>query len=703
MTVHFDETCSATVLDERDPRDAAEVERLRAVPGTEVRDLCPDQSAELRAVAGDHAVDETEGSRWVHYPWRATLVRILGPTAYRELRLSRNRNKITPAEQEAHATRTVAVAGAGAGHAVALGLVLEGLVGALRIADREPVGTTDLNQLPGSLVDAGLNRTVALARRIAELDPYLTVSTRPEGLDVAEVREFVEGADLVIDAADELAVRLALREQARALRVPVLAATPDRGTVDVERFDLDPERPPFHGLLAGFTADMFAGLPAAAAVPFLPRILGGEGISSRMAASLFLIGESLPAWPQLGGDVLQAAAGIVAAVRRIDELPSGRAHLDVAARLDELAEPQVPQDLPPFEPVGRWRNLADPASDVETIVRAGQLAPSAGNCQPWRIAARNGAVRVELDEKYTSAIDVGFRASYVAIGAAVQNMRIAAAARAVLGDVELFPDDSAVAVLSLGDGRTKRLADAYEPMLRRVTNRQAVDPDRAVPDEVLATLTAEAREHGGELAVVTGGQAATTAGEIIASADRVRYLVPDLHREMVSEMRDPRVESVERGLDVRSLELGVGAPVLDLVRRADVMAELAGTDDPATRGLQGRALVASYPALVAVLTPGGEPIDYVRGGQAVESVWIAATAAGLSARPAVPLFLYARHDAELASLGGRYADELAVMRRDLYTALGVPEGREIALLLLLGYAPEPSAISLRSPETAVTG
>ncbi|WP_197321528.1 Rv1355c family protein [Saccharomonospora sp. NB11] len=700
MTVHSDMTCSATVLDERD--QAAEVERLRALPRITVRDLWPGQVAELRAAAGEHAVDDAEGSRWVYYPWRATLLRVLGPEGYRALRLSRNRNKILPSEQRAHASRVVAVAGAAAGHVVALGLALEGLAGTVRIADREQVGVTDLNQFPGALVDVGLNRSVALARRIAELDPYLTVEVRSEGLEVADVESFVEGADLVVDATDELAIRLALREQARARRVPVVSATPDRGTVDVERFDLDPDRAPFHGRLNDFTAEMFAGLPAVASVPFLPRILGADGISARMAASMFVIGESLPAWPQLGGDVLQAAAGVVAAARRIDELPSGRVQLDVAARLDELSEPPVPEELPPFEPVGPWRNLSEPASDVDTIVRAAQLAPSPGNSQPWRIAAHDGAVRIELDEKYTSAIDVGCRASYVAIGAAVQNMRIAAASRAVLGDVELFPDDSAVAELRLGSGRSTRLAEAYEPMLRRVTNRQAVDTERPVPDDVLATLTAEARQHGGDLTVVTGGHAATTAGEILAGADRLRYLVPDLHREMVAELRDPRVESVERGLDVRSLELGVGAPVLDLVRRGDVMSELAATDDPTTRGLQDRALVASYPALVAVLTPGSEPVDYVRGGQAVESVWVAATAAGLSARPAVPLFLYACHDDELAKIGGRYTDELARMRRDLYTALNVPAGREIALILLLGYAPDPSAVSLRSPETAVT-
>jgi hypothetical protein len=146
--------------------------------------------------------------------------------------------------------------------------------------------------------------------------------------------------------------------------------------------------------------------------------------------------------------------------------------------------------------------------------------------------------------------------------------------------------------------------------------------------------------------------------------------------------------------------MGPATPLLDLIRRGEVMVELAGTDDPANRGSQGRELVGSYPAMVAVTIPGGGATDYLAGGQAMESVWIAATAAGLAVRPAVPLFLYARDDADLAGISGRYADEMSVMRRDLRAVLGVAPGHEIAMILMLGYAPEPSAISLRSTETS---
>ena len=42
-------------------------------------------------------------------------------------------------------------------------------------------------------------------------------------------------------------IKAILREGARARRIPVLMATSDRGLVDVERFDLEPQRQILHG------------------------------------------------------------------------------------------------------------------------------------------------------------------------------------------------------------------------------------------------------------------------------------------------------------------------------------------------------------------------------------------------------------------------------------------------------------------------
>jgi hypothetical protein len=396
--VSVSEICSAVMLGQ------SEVERLG--PGVAIVDLYEAQRAELAGLRCPGEAEMAEPPCWVYYPWRSAAARVLGPVAYRRLRLDRNQNKITPAERRFYAGLRVGVVGASVGHQVALGLALECLFGMIRIADFDTVELSNLNRLPASVLDHGLRKTTVIARKIAELDPYLAVETWPDGVEAAGAAAFVAGLDVVIEVCDELDVKLAVREEARRARVPVIMVTSDRGTVDVERFDRDPGRRPFHGLTDGLTSGVLAGLSPEEKVPYVMDIVGADGLSARMAASMIEIGRSLTTWPHLAGDALQAAACAVMAVRRLappGDLPSGRLHLDIASRLDDLTDPAVQPQVPVFPGAARYRNLPEPAGDVTAIVRAGQLAPSGGNCQPWRITASEDGIAVHLDPKQTIA------------------------------------------------------------------------------------------------------------------------------------------------------------------------------------------------------------------------------------------------------------------------------------------------------------
>ena len=128
---------------------------------------------------------------------------------------------------------------------------MEGLAGELRLADFDTIELSNLNRLPGTVLDLGVNKAVAAARRIAEIDPYLRVVVVPEGIQPDNLGSFLDGLDLVIEECDSLDVKLLVREAARDRRIPVVMETSDRGVLDVERFDLEPERPIFHGLLPG--------------------------------------------------------------------------------------------------------------------------------------------------------------------------------------------------------------------------------------------------------------------------------------------------------------------------------------------------------------------------------------------------------------------------------------------------------------------
>ena len=230
----------------------------------------------------------------------------------------------------------------------------EGLCGELRLADFDGLELSNLNRVPATVLDLGLNKAEVAARRIAELDPYLLVRVLDAGLTVDTVDEFLDGLDVVVEECDSLDMKASVREGARARRIPVLMASSDRGLLDVERFDLEPQRPILHGLLGEVDSAQLAAKSSREKVPHMMRFLEGEKFSSRALASVVEIERTLSTWPQVSADVVLGATTIAEAVRRLglgENLPSGRTIVDVGRALNQLDEPQTTSVAPP--PAGR--------------------------------------------------------------------------------------------------------------------------------------------------------------------------------------------------------------------------------------------------------------------------------------------------------------------------------------------------------------
>ena len=104
---------------------------------------------------------------------------MLGPAGFRTLRLDRNRNKITRVEQDQLCQQKVGVVGLSVGHSIAYALALEGICAELRLADFDTLELSNLNRIPATVLDLGVNKATILSRRIAELDPFLTVRQIP--------------------------------------------------------------------------------------------------------------------------------------------------------------------------------------------------------------------------------------------------------------------------------------------------------------------------------------------------------------------------------------------------------------------------------------------------------------------------------------------------------------------------------------------
>jgi len=695
------DTCQAVVLCEGDPDDRPVLDRLRSDPDIQWIDRFDGQLDTAR-----RSLPRTEPDLpdrwWAYYPWRRSAVAILGPEAFRAVRLDRNRHLITDAEQRTLNGLRVGVVGVSAGHAIAYTLAAEGACGTLRLADFDELELSNLNRVPATVLDIGLNKAIVAARRIAELDPYLAVEVVATGLSPQSVQDFLDGLDVVVEECDSLDMKVLLRQTARARGIPVLMATTDRGLIDVERYDTDPRRPILHGLLGDIDADRLGGLTTREKVPYVLNILDSQQLSARGAASLVEVGQTLSGWPQLAGDIWVGAATVTSAVRRIglgEPLGSGRVRVDVNAALDRLEEPVVADAVPAVTPGSATAPQArQPVSEV--IAQAAICAPSGGNAQPWHVVAEQDSLTIRLAPERTSMMDIAFRGSAVALGAAMLNARIAAAAHEMLGPVAFDttqPGSPLQATLRFGSGADPGLAALYEPMRHRATNRYHGTPTPIDPATV-KLLEDAAETEGARVRLLSTRDEIDRSAAILAAADRVRYLTPRLHEEMISELRWPGDPAAETGIDVASLELGPSElPVLGLLSRPDVVARLAQWDAGTALGNNMAERVAASSALAIVYVEGAELIDFARGGSAMQAVWIVAHQCGLAVQPVSPVFLYGCTKEDLQKASPHFGAELHRLQQELRALAEPAQDEHEVLIFRLFHAPPPSVRSRRLP------
>jgi molybdopterin/thiamine biosynthesis adenylyltransferase len=310
--------------------------------GTEFRDVMESALTELYFIEyptipkGTHDPKEVEKfvrnhkdkGVWVYYPWRKVAMHIPSEKTYQRLRTARNRNLIYPNEQEKYRDATVGITGLSIGSTAFATLVATGGAKYVRLADPDILEITNLNRIRATLLDVGENKTELAARAAWELDPFLKLQLWPQGVSHVSMEKFIRGLDVCIDEMDNIELKILCRVVCKKLRVPVVMATDngDSTILDVERFDLEPKRPIFHGRVK-ITPEEVRIMTRAQFIKLSNAIIDPKVFTQRQQESLMEIGTTLSGVAQLGSAASLAGVAIAYATRRIttgQDMPSGR-------------------------------------------------------------------------------------------------------------------------------------------------------------------------------------------------------------------------------------------------------------------------------------------------------------------------------------------------------------------------------------------
>ncbi|HET9641507.1 MAG TPA: ThiF family adenylyltransferase [Candidatus Paceibacterota bacterium] len=260
-----------------------------------------------------------EHGRWAYFPWRRLASHILPEDEYRLVRTARNQNLISREEQEKFYNARIGIAGLSVGSSVAIAIALGGGGKRMKLADMDRLALTNTNRVLAGADRLGMLKVEMAARTIYEINPYAELELHSEGLTKENVASFMDGLDIMIDEIDNLAVKYLIREEAKKRKLPVLMAADngDNAVVDIERYDLDPETPFFHGRMGEVSYEMLAGLDKFGIGKMITKLVGPENVTERMQASLLEMGKTIVSWPQLGGAALVNGAAVAYCARKV--------------------------------------------------------------------------------------------------------------------------------------------------------------------------------------------------------------------------------------------------------------------------------------------------------------------------------------------------------------------------------------------------
>jgi nitroreductase len=263
---------------------------------------------------------------------------------------------------------------------------------------------------------------------------------------------------------------------------------------------------------------------------------------------------------------------------------------------------------------------------TDELLHAATAAPSMHNTQPWRFRVGHASSTIELWADPARMLPLGDprgRAAHIACGAALFNLRMAAAVAGLEPCLRLLPDPRQplrLAKVRLGAGHrvTPDERELHAAIAWRQTNREPFSA-QAVPPGIRAELAEAANLEGAFLHFLDHGEAKRVL-RLAADAERELLADPGYRAELARWAGGERDRDgiPDSALGPNSLE-GL-APVRDFT--------------PARPPVPVRyAWFEAHPQLTVLSVRNGGPVEWLRAGQALQRVWLTATLRGIAVCP----------------------------------------------------------------------
>jgi len=284
---------------------------------------------------------------------------------------------------------------------------------------------------------------------------------------------------------------------------------------------------------------------------------------------------------------------------------------------------------------------------TKKILEAAVMAPSGDNVQPWDIRVSDNFTQIDLynlPDKDNSYYNYQQAASYIAHGAVIENILIAAGHLGCHAEYQLFPDasnDAYVAKITLTPAEMQ--ADPlYPAIFERRTNRFQYKRSE-VTKEVLVVLSDSVKKiDTASVSLVNQKDKINQLANELMVNDRIVFERKDIHAFLFDKIRwnKKQIEETKDGMPVGVLGLSfiekMAFPLFRFwwyVKTANVFGLSR------IIGLKCWWNCRNTSLLGMISIQGNDKVAFVQGGRAMQRVWLEATVQGFAMQPIIGLTL----------------------------------------------------------------
>ncbi|GIW67375.1 MAG: hypothetical protein KatS3mg096_243 [Candidatus Parcubacteria bacterium] len=341
---------------------------------------------------------------------------------------------------------------------------------------------------------------------------------------------------------------------------------------------------------------------------------------------------------------------------------------------------------------------------LEQIIKAGNLAPSGGNSQPWEFNVKiNESVLevVMLPEKDHPILNYKNRGTYIAHGALLENIEIAAKHFGYKINYEIFPRNRislAIRFIPLNSD-TESNEDLFEFIEKRCSNRKPFSTEPLQENEKTFLLKEISNYPQCKVILIDDRTKIENLAQNITKDSLINFSNRTMHKLMFKEILfEEKEQHYKSGLYVRTLEIPPQAikifklfrywPILSIFKKIGFVKKIN----------QGSIKTAQSCALIGGMFINNNDSDFIYAGKLLENIWLRSTKLNLGFHliTGVP-FLWQRINSEDDNTFSKREKQIInESYQKIIDVFDVNEKNKIlAFLFRIGKTQPPSAVSYK--------